>query len=308
MISLISPKYSFRDFCQCMFGKDPLQVIDAACAEINNARLNHREKTKDRDFRRGSRGRLYCDYLQQLISLFMGSVPNKVSPEFLDGVNPLARHLLQRWDILGLRKLLARPKESALVDVADFLIRFGSGTTIKWQVSPRDYVLWARWDDGPESGGKLKLLDFWEMKDGDAVTVTNCIADLPPWFELHPSEMLHQASMLQEQAEDAPLLAEPSEGPILWRARTGDRIVWLCGRATPASPSVQALLEFNINALVFGEPREPWHDPFEFMSFGAPSAPSPTDEVTALVHAGLAAVRGLGRPRKTEEADEWTFC
>jgi hypothetical protein len=308
MISLVSPIYNFRDFCQCMFRKDPLQVIDAASAEITYARLIHREKTKGRDFRRGSIGRAYCDDLQQLISLFMGSASDKVSPQFVDAVIPLALHLLQKWEIVGLRQIVARPKEPTVVEVADFPIRFGSGTTIKSHVSARDYVLWARWNDVPESGGKVKLLDFWELKDGDAVTITNCIADLPPWFELHPSEMSHQVSTLQEQDEDAPLPAEPSEGPNLWRARTGDRMVWLCGRATPASRSVQALLEFSVNAFVFGEPRQPWQDVIEFMPFGAPSAPSPTDEVTALVRAGLAAVMGLGRARKTEEADEWTFC
>jgi hypothetical protein len=112
MISLVSPKYNFRDFCLGMFGKDPLQVIDAASAEITHARLIHQQKTEDRSFRRESRGRVYCDDLQQLISLFMGSAPHKVSREFLDAVNPLARHLLERWEILGFRQLLARQKEA----------------------------------------------------------------------------------------------------------------------------------------------------------------------------------------------------
>jgi hypothetical protein len=73
MISLVSPKYDFQEFCRCMFGKDPMEVMEAASAEITYARRIHRETTKDRDFRRGSRGRAYCDDLQQLISLFMGS-------------------------------------------------------------------------------------------------------------------------------------------------------------------------------------------------------------------------------------------
>src|ERR1019366_9151318 len=95
-----------------MFGKDPLQVIDAASAEITYARLIHQQKTKDRDFRRGSRGRTYCDDLQQLISLFMGSAPDKVSPEFVDAVSPLARHLQQKWEILGLSQILGRISEA----------------------------------------------------------------------------------------------------------------------------------------------------------------------------------------------------
>jgi hypothetical protein len=125
MISLVSPKYNFRDFCLAMFGKDPLQVMDAASAEITYARLIHREKTKDRDFRRGSRGRAYRDDLQQLISLFMGSASDKVSPQFVDAVRPLALHLLQKWEILGLRQLLSRSTEPTLkmelCEIADFL-------------------------------------------------------------------------------------------------------------------------------------------------------------------------------------------
>ena len=111
MISLVSPEYNFQEFCRFMFGKDPMQVMEAASAEITYARSIHREKTKDRDFRRGSRGRAYCDDLQQLIALFMGTVPDEVSPEFLDAVTPLARHLLQRWEIVGLRQLVARPAD-----------------------------------------------------------------------------------------------------------------------------------------------------------------------------------------------------
>lgn len=108
MISLVSPEYDFQEFCRCMFDKDPMQVMEAASAEITYARTIHREKTKDRDFQRGSRGRVYCDDLQQLIALFMGSVRDEMSPEFLDAVKPLAMNLLQRWEIVGLRQLVAR--------------------------------------------------------------------------------------------------------------------------------------------------------------------------------------------------------
>lgn len=126
MITLVSPKYNFREFCQDMFGKDPLQVMEAASAEITYARLIHQEKTKDRDFRKGSRGRAYCDDLQQLISLFTGSAPDKVSPEFIDAVKPLASHLLQKWEILGLRQVTACAIEPTLLlelgKITDFLI------------------------------------------------------------------------------------------------------------------------------------------------------------------------------------------
>ena len=100
-------------------------MMEAASAEITNARRNHRDKTNGRDFRKGSRGRAYCDDLQRFVSLFMGSVPDRVSPEFLDAVKPLALDLLQRLEIVGLRKLVTCPTEPtpamALSEVADFL-------------------------------------------------------------------------------------------------------------------------------------------------------------------------------------------
>ena len=88
MIGLVSPDYNFSEFCRCMFGSDPMQVIDTASAEITYARRNHREKTKDSDFRKGSRGRAYCEDLQQFIALFMGAVPDQVSAEFINAVGP----------------------------------------------------------------------------------------------------------------------------------------------------------------------------------------------------------------------------
>src|SRR5947209_7006597 len=125
MITLVSPDYNFSEFCRSMFGKDPMQVMEAASAEITYARRNHREKTKDSNFRRGSKGRAYCEDLQQFIALFMGTVPDQISPEFSNAVRPLALHLFQKWEIVSLRELIARPTEPAspidLGDIADFL-------------------------------------------------------------------------------------------------------------------------------------------------------------------------------------------
>lgn len=85
-----------------------------ASAEITYARLLHREKTKEADFRSGSKGRAYCDDLQRLLSVFMGSVPQDVSHQFVIAVAPLALHLLQRCDVVGLRELMNRPMKAVL--------------------------------------------------------------------------------------------------------------------------------------------------------------------------------------------------
>jgi hypothetical protein len=112
MISLVSPEYSLEIFCHRMLGKDLVAVRDAACAEIYYARRVHRETTKDQDFRKGSRGRIYCENLQQLISLLMnGSVPADASPEFLFTVQPLILQLLQKWEIGNLRSVFANMRQ-----------------------------------------------------------------------------------------------------------------------------------------------------------------------------------------------------
>jgi hypothetical protein len=91
MISLVSPEYSFEEFCLRMVGKDLVfEVMDAASAEITYARQIHRKTTKDQNFRKGSKGRLYCEDLHPLISLIMdGSVPADATTDFLHAVKPL---------------------------------------------------------------------------------------------------------------------------------------------------------------------------------------------------------------------------
>ncbi len=104
----MSPEYSLETFCYQMRGRDPVAVIEAASAEISYARRFHREATKDSDFRKGSRGREYCENLQRLVSLVMnGSVPAGSTPEFLAAVKPLVHQLLERWEIGNLRQVFS---------------------------------------------------------------------------------------------------------------------------------------------------------------------------------------------------------
>jgi hypothetical protein len=125
MISLVSPEYNLEKFCNHV-RKDPLAVLDAASEEIFYARRLHREATKDSDFRKGSRGREYCENLQKLISLIMnGSVPTGSTPEFLFAVKPLVQHLLQKWELGNLRQIfsdLQSPESLSLPKTIDPLV------------------------------------------------------------------------------------------------------------------------------------------------------------------------------------------
>lgn len=109
MSNLVSGEYSLKAFCTAMHGKNPWDVMDAASVEIAFARRLHREATKRSDFRKGSKGREYCDSLQMLIFLLMnGTVPPGASPSFLATVKPLFVHLLQKWEIGTLRQVFAK--------------------------------------------------------------------------------------------------------------------------------------------------------------------------------------------------------
>lgn len=111
MISLLSPEYNLEKFCDHMRGKDPMAVMEAASAEISYARRLHRESTKESDFRKGSRGREYCENLQKMIRMLMnGSVPDGSSPEFLITIKPLIDELLKRWEIGSLRQAFSNIK------------------------------------------------------------------------------------------------------------------------------------------------------------------------------------------------------
>jgi len=108
MVSPISPEYNLNKFCNHMFGKDPLAIMDAASTEISYNRRLYRETTKESDFRKGSKGREYCDDLQKLISLLMnGKVPVGATPDFLAAVKPLVQHLLKKWEIGNLRQFFS---------------------------------------------------------------------------------------------------------------------------------------------------------------------------------------------------------
>ncbi|MCL4466055.1 MAG: hypothetical protein M1389_08510 [Chloroflexi bacterium] len=111
-MDLVSPEYDFAAFCRSMIGKDYMTIIDDACAEATYAPQLHREPSGRSGFRKGSRGREYCDNLQRLVSLLVnGEVPEDATPEFLAGVEPLVQYVLRKREIGNLRQLFANYHE-----------------------------------------------------------------------------------------------------------------------------------------------------------------------------------------------------
>ena len=125
---MISPQYSFEEFCLRVSAKDPLQVIDAAGQEGANARGHHRYITKGKNFRKGSKGWTYCENLKGLVSMVMnGSVPPYATEDFLAAAQPLMVQLLRKWQIGSLRHVFidspqAKLRRVSLPEGADHIV------------------------------------------------------------------------------------------------------------------------------------------------------------------------------------------
>lgn len=183
------------------------------------------------------------------------------------------------------------------------IVSFRANQTIKWEVIPGDYIVWVRWQNVFSPSPDITIRDFWELREGDLVSVTSDIEDLPSWFELHPTEVCGYAAclMMEKKLKAGYKPTDKTKGPNVWRVVTGDRLVWVSCTARPEENPVKAVVDFQTCALVYGERRIHPNDLVWFMSFGAPLE-TPLPEGTAeRVRMGLDAVRALGCPRVTSD-------
>lgn len=133
---------------------------------------------------------------------------------------------------------------------------FRKAETVRWPGQAGDFVIWMRMSNPFASSAKWNILDFWAHKHSDVVIVTNRWDDLPPWFHLHPLETagsLCAPMMAKLAAGYEP--KEPTDGPGLWRVRTGDRLVRVGVNRVDAQSTdgVLAVMSFETNALAYGE-------------------------------------------------------
>jgi hypothetical protein len=145
------------------------------------------------------------------------------------------------------------------------------------------------------------IRDFWQLRDGDYLTITNRWADLPGWFELHPLDVANCAWSEMKKRLDAGY--EPKEvmdGPNLWRVKAGDRLAWVT--VADSTNPAKGLLDLRACALVLGENTNPTSE--GIIAFGAPEGKKlPT--VAAALRTGFDVLVGLGVPRVF--AEEWKF-
>lgn len=58
------------------------------------------------------------------------------------------------------------------------IVKLIKDTTLRWSCRRGGYVLWLQFTD-PIAEHSLGMVDFWEMRDRDFVTITNRPDDLP---------------------------------------------------------------------------------------------------------------------------------
>lgn len=177
------------------------------------------------------------------------------------------------------------------------ILRFIRDMTLRWSCRRGDFLLWMRFANVFTAPRGLKIVDLWEMRDGDFVTITNRLEDLPAWFELHPTEVCNAlAYKMMAKLGEGYQARDPLDGPNIWRLRAGDRVAWVGAERPDRRPvdGVLAILDCYECALALGESNLGGIN--EFMDFGSPSTASPRPEDSARGRAAVKVVQQLGIP------------
>jgi hypothetical protein len=181
---------------------------------------------------------------------------------------------------------------------------FGADKTVRWPCRVGEFVLWVSIDSflflNSSRPSIWTIRDFWQMREGDFVTISNRWPDLPPWFELHPSEVEHAAALEMAKRLNAGYQPrQPLARPNIWRVPTGDRLIWVTTN-DPNQP-VREILNLGACALVIRENTTP-----EVMNNLVTLTEDHLAPAQAIaMRTGFDAAVSLGAPR--EFAAEWKF-
>ena len=188
------------------------------------------------------------------------------------------------------REVIPRVFDMESDKYAAVLTRTTEDFTARWRSQQGDYLLWFRRDPLKQPDHDAQILDLWWITEGASVTITNRWQDFPSWFDLSPMEVgwnLREWWRTRFQARDYP--ERPIDWPNVWRARGGDRIVWV---GLPRSGQVVVdgilgILDCNSAVAVLGDHPD---GPIGFMEFKS------TESSIRLGAAAARAERSLGIP------------
>jgi hypothetical protein len=176
--------------------------------------------------------------------------------------------------------------------------------TLRLSVGDGDYLLWVATDYifNADSESAWTIRDFWQLRDGECVKMTDRWADLPAWFELHPLEVAGQAvAEMKKKLEQGFDPSEPLDGPGVWRVNAGDRVVWVT--VSGVNRGVREIFDFKNCALVLGENSKAGTGKPTF--FGVPDPGERPPDVISIARAGFDAAVAQGMPRTI--SPEWLF-
>lgn len=111
------------------------------------------------------------------------------------------------------------------------ILTFKSETTIRWECMLDDFIIWVSpggFLDAVADKSSVSIVDIWQLRDNDFVTITNKLEDIPVWFELHPTEV--SGKLCRWMTNKLNSGYEPKDimdAFYLWRIRAGERLVWV---------------------------------------------------------------------------------
>ncbi len=164
-----------------------------------------------------------------------------------------------------------------------------------------DALVWLRNEAGFASSADYRPLDIWFLGGGETVHLALRSNRLPPWYDLHPTEMAGILAHRYHHEPDSPPPVEPLEGPGIWKVRAGDKLLLvLVPRPTTGVPGgMCCVFDFMDNCMVWAtdaDSRQP--DP----SFASvPISPESEAFLQPAIHAGVA--RANGQPPRSISMD-----
>ena len=181
---------------------------------------------------------------------------------------------------------------------------FGEDDTVRLTARSGDYLFWIGTDSflAAHQFSAWTVRDFWQLRDGDSITITNRWDDVPRWFTLQPTEVSGSATdkftkaMLADYKPDQEI-----RGPNIWRVHSGNRLVLL--RADDIPNNTRTIINFRACGLVIGE-TEPEKAVFG-TDFGLVEKERLTPALRVALHAGAMAAFSLGVPSCWSES--WSF-
>lgn len=180
------------------------------------------------------------------------------------------------------------------INDGDIVSDFSDDMTMRWSCREGDYILWFTLPSLLTP--KIAIADIWEMKDGDFVTITNRVADMPEWFSFHPTEVRGSlVYRLLDRFNNHEYPDEPITGPNIWRPKSGDRFVWLRSNAKGESGSILAVIAFDECALAIGDNVRPL-SMNQLISFGSLTKSQQREDEIEMAREAFAFVKQMGMP------------